>query len=138
MIKICLTESQDLEWFKLDGKFSSSVKIVGNKLHIGSFNPSIDTGLYGCKVYNGQLMSESRIYLGSEEKNEADFSGNIHIKITKMPIGLGVEKTMELSCNPSKTIFFNCLSIFKYFIYYFIKLKIKIALRFMLNGVDQI
>ncbi len=92
-----------MEWFKLDGNFSSSVKIIGNKLHISSFDPSIDKGYYGCKAYNGQLTSQSSFYLGSEEKDEAEYPGNIHIRISKMPIGLGVEKTMELSCNPSKT-----------------------------------
>ena len=68
---------------------------------ITSFKPSIDSGLYGCKVYNGQLMSNSTIYLGNENSIE-EISGNINIRIMKMPIGNGDEKIMELSCSPSK------------------------------------
>jgi hypothetical protein len=90
-----------LEWFKLDGNFSSSVRINGNKLSIDSFDPSIDAGIYGCKAYNGRLMSESTFYLDIDKEKQVNLSGSIHIKISKMPIGMGVEKTMELSCNPS-------------------------------------
>ena len=91
---------EDLEWYKLNGNFSSSVIITKNKLTINSFDPYIDSGLYGCKAFNGYLTENSTLYIGNENSN-VELSGNIHIKISKMPIGFGDEKIMELSCNPS-------------------------------------
>ncbi len=67
-------------------------------------------------------MSESTILLDIDRQNQVDFSGSIHIKISKMPIGLGVEKTMELSCNPSMrnplkiTIYIDINNFFLFFI----------------------
>ncbi len=83
-------------------------------------------------------MSESTIFLDIDR--QVDFSGSIHIKISKMPIGLGVEKTMELSCNPSMR---NPLKITIYidvnnFYLFFIQFTNKTILHTTLNGVDQI
>ena len=87
-------------------------------------------------------MSESTIFLDIDRQNQVDFSGSIHIKISKMPIGLGVEKTMELSCNPSMRNAFKIKIFFLLFLIiftcFFFQLTNKTILHTTLNGVDQI
>ena len=88
-----------MEWERLDSDFSSSVRLVGNKLIIQPYRPDIDAGYYTCIAYNDDVMSNSTIYLGNQHSIE-EFSRNIQIKIIKIPIGIDQEKVIELSCNP--------------------------------------